>query len=131
MIEVKDLMGILNDILTDEQMSTLADRLQKIKPTKENAVVKDDFTVERKAQKGRGPVTAGDNKWEDNGEEKDNIDFLLGNSIDSENKRSKIAHKPRDTGKIDKVCSVCHRTVKAPRVFSGTNYYRCESCIGK
>ena len=132
MITVKEFMSVLEDIMTEDQIVTLAKKLEGLSKSDEKVEVEavgsvlDDFTVLRDRGVGGTAVNAKDTYYKDvfidEGEERDGIDDLI--------TRKKIQKQPRQTGKIEKVCSVCGKTTLAPRMFASTHYYRCEGCVG-
>ena len=141
MITKEQLIEIVLEILTPDQMKILNDRLQlvhenmtstkaaetvDVNTSTPKRVVNEDFTVNRNNGKdGRVSVavSAGENKWSDSGEERDDFD---------EKVQRKYTPRVRPKAVMQTVvCSVCQKAQEIPPgLVRRGSYYRCENCVG-
>lgn len=142
MITKEELIQVVLGILTKEQMLVLNQKLEEIhrshsavqpQPVRpievvqtRKRVVNDDFSVNRdedEDMRSSVPVYAGENTWQDEGEEKDGFDQKI-----------KRKHTPRIRPKVvmqTMVCSVCQKAQEVPPgLLRKGAYYRCENCVG-
>jgi len=141
MITKQELINVVLDILTQDQMKELIARLQAVDaksnktedtgpvyeepPAMSKRIVNDDFTVNRDDKEDRKsvPVQASSNTWVDAGEER------------KEETQIKKAPMPRVRKKVEMIkvnCSVCHqpKEISPGLMTSSRAYYRCENCVG-
>tara|TARA_R110002020_G_scaffold103752_24_gene243269 strand:- start:11552 stop:11935 length:384 start_codon:yes stop_codon:yes gene_type:complete len=115
--------------LSQEEIEQLNEALKAKKERSEKgekppeATVKEDFTVNRevKGRKGRRPVRAKKNLWEDTGEL-------------SDVETPEFSKTPRSRQKPNKVsveCHVCGKTFKISKSLIYGEFVRCNRCTGR
>ena len=136
MITKQELINIVLEILTKDQMNELVSKLKAIEerlsvedPAPEQKqvqkkLVNDDFTVNRQeGQRKSVPVRASENTWTDTGEERLEEVQIVKPLTPRNRKKAKM---------ITVTCSVCHQSkeISTALVTSSKAYYRCENCVG-
>lgn len=88
--------------------------------------VNEDFRVTNsKLERGRTPVRARKNRWEDTGE------FQLDGEEEWSSNRKKTARSRTKAKKVQLECSVCGKTyMESPSLVYG-EYHRCNRCGGR
>tara|TARA_R100001509_G_scaffold53406_1_gene29296 strand:- start:435 stop:842 length:408 start_codon:yes stop_codon:yes gene_type:complete len=132
-----DIVKTLLESLTDEQKAELVKSLvksQEVEKTEQKeetdsseAQVGEDFRVTNsKIERGRSPVRARKNRWEDTGE------WQLPEGEEEWGGNRKRASRNRSKAKKIKLeCSVCGKTYyENPNLVYG-EYHRCNRCGGK
>ena len=115
--------------LSQKELEELTEALKanqetpKKKQKTSNSTVKEDFTVNRKdgARKGRNPVKAKKNQWEDTGEL-------------SDVETPEFSRTPRNRQKPNKVaveCHVCGKSFKMSKSLIYGEFVRCNRGTGK
>tara|TARA_Y100000592_G_scaffold94170_1_gene158530 strand:- start:6601 stop:7008 length:408 start_codon:yes stop_codon:yes gene_type:complete len=132
-----DIVKTLLESLTDEQKAELVKSLvksqevekteQKEETASSEAQVGEDFRVTNsKIERGRSPVRARKNRWEDTGEWQ-----LPEGEEEWGGTRKRAARNRSKAKKVKLECSVCGKTYyENPNLVYG-EYHRCNRCGGK
>jgi len=112
------LMSSLSEATTEEPKETEQD-------VPANNINEDFRVTNSKLERGRTPVRARKNRWEDTGE------FQLDGEEEWSNNRKRTARSRAKAKKVKLECSVCGKTyMESPSLVYG-EYHRCNRCGGR
>jgi len=130
---LKNLTSEQKQALLEQLMSSLSEASEKEEPEQKEDVsvskaptqANEDFRVTKtksELQKGRTPVKAKKNRWQDTGE------FQLEGEDEWSNSRKRTARTRSKAKKVEVECSVCGKTfLENPNLIYG-EYHRCNRC---
>lgn len=127
---LKNLTTEQKQALLDQLMSSLSEATTEEPKETERDVpannVNEDFRVTNsKLERGRTPVRARKNRWEDTGE------FQLDGEEEWSSNRKRTARSRTKAKKVQLECSVCGKTyMESPNLVYG-EYHRCNRCGGR
>lgn len=127
---LKNLTTEQKQALLDQLMSSLSQvATEEPKETEQDVPannVNEDFRVTNsKLERGRTPVRARKNRWEDTGE------FQLDGEEEWSSNRKRTARSRTKAKKVQLECSVCGKTyMESPSLVYG-EYHRCNRCGGR
>lgn len=127
---LKNLTTEQKQALLDQLMSSLSEAAtEEPKETEQdvpaNSVSEDFRVVNSKIERGRTPVRARKNRWEDTGE------FQLEGEEEWSNNRKRASRSRPKAKKVQLECSVCGKTyMESPSLIYG-EYHRCNRCGGR
>lgn len=127
---LKNLTTEQKQALLDQLMSSLSEATtEEPKETEQDVPannINEDFRVTNsKLERGRTPVRARKNRWEDTGE------FQLDGEEEWSNNRKRTARSRAKAKKVKLECSVCGKTyMESPSLVYG-EYHRCNRCGGR
>ena len=127
---LKNLTTEQKQALLDQLMSSLSEATtEEPKETEQDVPannVNEDFRVTNsKLERGRTPVRARKNRWEDTGE------FQLDGEEEWSSNRKRTARSRTKAKKVQLECSVCGKTyMESPSLVYG-EYHRCNRCGGR
>ena len=127
---LKNLTTEQKQALLDQLMSSLSEATtEEPKETEQDVPannINEDFRVTNsKLERGRTPVRARKNRWEDTGE------FQLDGEEEWSSNRKRTARSRAKAKKVKLECSVCGKTyMESPSLVYG-EYHRCNRCGGR
>jgi len=127
---LKNLTTEQKQALLDQLMSSLSTATtEEPKETKQDVPannVNEDFRITNsKLERGRTPVRARKNRWEDTGE------FQLDGEEEWSSNRKRTDRSRTKANKVQLECSVCGKTyMESPSLVYG-EYHRCNRCGGR
>lgn len=127
---LKNLTTEQKQALLDQLMNSLSEATtEEPKETEQDVPannINEDFRVTNsKLERGRTPVRARKNRWEDTGE------FQLDGEEEWSNNRKRTARSRAKAKKVKLECSVCGKTyMESPSLVYG-EYHRCNRCGGR
>ena len=127
---LKNLTTEQKQALLDQLMSSLSEATtEESKETEQdvpaNNIYEDFRVTNSKLERGRTPVRARKNRWEDTGE------FQLDGEEEWSNNRKRTARSRAKAKKVKLECSVCGKTyMESPSLVYG-EYHRCNRCGGR
>lgn len=129
---LKNLTAEQKQALLDQLMSSLSESTsEETEETEQNVPannINEDFRVTKsktQLERGRTPVRARKNRWEDTGE------FQLEGEEEWSNNRKRASRSRPKAKKVELECSVCGKTyMESPSLVYG-EYHRCNRCGGR
>lgn len=114
-------LALLNALQSNEGKASSKTQERKLN-------VSENFIVNRELQdrRGRNPVRANKNVWEDEGEKRD-PNF----NPEIYEKMGRTARNRKKPKKVEVECSVCGRNVMIDEQYVYGEYHRCNRCVGR